>query len=92
MNKATAENYIESLTRFFNAKFGDAPEFALFDHTHEDLEEGQWVVTAEGWYDRDGRTWVACLPSADKAPKYLSKHGVQCFSVGLSCSVGIATA
>lgn len=89
MNKETAQAYMEALTRYFTAKFGDAPEFSLHDHKHEELEAGQWSITAEGWSDRDGRNWVSCIPSSDKAPKYLSKLGVNTFSVGVYCTVGI---
>lgn len=89
MNKATAQNYMDALTRFFTVKFGNAPEFSLHDNTHELLEDGQWSITAEGWYDKDGRTWISNIPAMDKTPKYLSKLGVEMFFVGNACTIGI---
>lgn len=88
MNREQAQSYMESLTRWFTVKYGDAPDFSLFDHTHENLDEGEWVITAEGWYDAQGRLWTACVPSDDKAPKYLVKHEVKTYPV-LCCSISV---
>lgn len=88
MNKETAQNYMDALTRFFTAKYKDAPRFSLFPHTHEDLPEGYWVITAEGWYDKHGRLWTSCLPLTEEMPLYLRKLNAE-YDVLLTCSISV---
>lgn len=76
MERETAEQVKKALMKYFEAEYGDAPDFGLHDHNHEELEEGSWSLNAEGWYDNDGNLWAYCLPTEDELQPFGMPEGV----------------
>lgn len=76
MKQETAEQVRKALTEYFEDKYGDAPDFGLHDHEHEELEEGAWSINAEGWYDEHGELWAYCLPEPEALKPFGFPEGV----------------
>lgn len=79
MNELTASEYADSLTRWFKSKFGTKsktlPDFILFDASHENLDEGAWVITTKEVWSYGGTSWIEILQKAqseEKLPRYLT--------------------
>lgn len=67
MERAKAELVVTALTKHFQGKFQETPEFFLADHNHEELSEGSWSIAWEGWWGQNPWTYEVTMygPVAD---------------------------
>jgi hypothetical protein len=61
MERAKAELVVDALTKHFQEKFHETPEFFLADHNHEELSEGSWSIAWEGWMGQNPWTYEVTL-------------------------------
>lgn len=55
MDKKKAEAIVDRVKKYFKSLGEEVPEYewGFFDHTHEDLSPGAWVLTCEGYLEYD---------------------------------------
>jgi hypothetical protein len=61
MERAKAELVVDALTKHFQEKFHETPDFFLADHNHEELSEGSWSIAWEGWSGQNPWTYEVTL-------------------------------
>lgn len=84
MNREKAELTVKVLEAHFIEDFGIAPDFYLSDHTYDNLPEGSWTVSHEGW--RGENPWpyeVTLQSSATGLPEGVFLEPINHYSLGI---------
>lgn len=67
MNRQKAQLVVEALKDHFSEEYGVTPDFNLSDHTYDDLSEGSWTVSYEGWSGENPWPYEVTLQSSDES-------------------------
>jgi hypothetical protein len=84
MNREKAELVVKALEIHFRDNFHANPDFYLSDHTYDNLPEGSWTVSHEGWRGDNPWSYEVTLQSpADGLPDGVLLEPINHYSLGI---------